>query len=220
MAGPLRLRDMTPSRAREVLTAMPRLLLPAGTLEARGRHLPLGCDTVILEALADDLSARTGIPRTPSLPFGAGAGSTDRAPGAASLTRKTLHRLLNELIAAWEDVAAVRDVTVLTVHATDSHLEALSTIRTAARVRVIDVFALPALDALRAVESGPWHGGEVDTSLLLHLAPELVDRSRLPHTVAASAVRGAAFYQAILTAVEEHLGVVTSGNAPDEATIK
>ncbi|MGH7559419.1 MAG: creatininase family protein [Gemmatimonadales bacterium] len=208
MPDPLRLKDMTPARAREVLTAMPRLLIPAGTLEPRGPHLPLGVDTVILEALTDDLSARTGIARTPPFPYGArGRGDEPTTPGAAALTRKTLHRMLNELIAMWEEVAAVRDITILTAHAVDPHLEALSTIRTACRVRVIDIFGLRDLDPLRSTRTGPWHGGEVDTSMLLHVAPELVDRSRIPHTANASAARGQLFYDAILRGLEERLAL-------------
>jgi hypothetical protein len=37
MPDPLRLSEMTPGQAREVLAQVPRLLLAAGTLEAAGR---------------------------------------------------------------------------------------------------------------------------------------------------------------------------------------
>jgi creatinine amidohydrolase len=199
MARPLRLKEMTPARAAAVLAAMPRLLIPAGTLEARGPHLPLGCDTVILERLADDLSARTGVPRTPALEYGVHATADDPGPGTAALTRKTLHRAVNELIAVWEEVAGVRDSLILTAHAADQHLEALSTIRTGGRVRVVDILALECLTPLRESRAGPWHGGEVDTSLMLHLAPDLVDQTRVPKGLDASAEKGARFYEAILS---------------------
>ena len=197
MTGPLRLKEMTPARARETLTVTPRLLVPAGTLEARGAHLPLGCDTVILERLADDLSAQTGIPRTPALEYGVHATPDHLGPGAAALTRKTLHRVLNELIAVWEEVAGVRDTVILTAHAADQHLEALSTIRTVGRVRVIDILALDAILPFRESRSGPWHGGEVDTSLLLFIAPGLVDQSKVPPTLPATAEKGRLMYEAI-----------------------
>lgn len=197
MPGPLRLKEMTPDRALEVLRATPRLLVPAGTLEARGPHLPLGCDTVILERLADDLSARTGIARTPALEYGVHAVPERLGAGTAALTRKTLHRALNELIAVWEEVAGVRDSLILTAHAADPHLEALSTIRTIGRVRVVDILALEPVAALRQSRSGPWHGGEVDTSLMLHVAPSLVDTARIPPTLLASAEKGRRMYEAI-----------------------
>jgi creatinine amidohydrolase len=205
MARPLRLKEMTPARAAEVLAATPRLLVPAGTLEARGAHLPLGCDTFILERLADDLSAATGIACAPALEFGVHATADDPAPGTAALTRKTLHRAVNELIAVWEEVAGVRDTLILTAHAADYHLEALSTIRTIGRVRVADIFALESLAPLRESPAGPWHGGEIDTSLMLHLAPDLVDRGAIPAGLPASAEKGARFYGAILLALTRRL---------------
>ena len=72
MGHPLRLECLQPGAAREHLLRTGRLILPAGTLELRGAHLPLGSDTIILNRLADDLSARTGIPRAPAIPFGSG----------------------------------------------------------------------------------------------------------------------------------------------------
>lgn len=197
MTGPLRLKEMTPARARETLTATPRLLVPAGTLETRGAHLPLGCDTVILERLADDLSAQTGIPRTPALEYGVHATPDNLGPGAAALTRKTLHRALNELIAVWEEVAGVRDTMILTAHAADQHLEALSTVRTIGRVRVVDILSLDGILAFRESKRGPWHGGEVDTSLMLFIAPGLVDLAKVPPTLPASAEKGRLMYEAI-----------------------
>jgi len=205
MTRPLRLKEMSPERAARLLAATPRLLLPAGTLENRGPHLPLGCDTVILERLADDLSIRTGIVRAPALEYGVHAVPDDMSFGTAALTRKTLHRAVNELIAIWEEKAGVRDTLILTAHAADQHLEALSTIRTCGRVRVADILSLSVLAPLRESHRGPWHGGEVDTSLMLHLAPELVDLPHLPAQLPASSEKGARFYEAILATLEKEL---------------
>lgn len=205
MARPLRLKEMTPAEAARVLSACGRLLVPAGTLEARGPHLPLGCDTVILERLADDLSAATRIPRAPAIEYGVHATRDNPAVGTAALTRKTLHRAVNELIALWEEVGGVRDTLILTAHAADQHLEALSTIRTNGRVRVTDILSLDSLPPLLEARFGPWHGGEVDTSLMLHLAPNLVDVQRMAPTLLASKEKGARFYQAILSTLTDRL---------------
>jgi len=85
-----------------------------------------------------------------------------------------MHRVMNELIESWEEGAGVREFVILTAQASDAHLEALSTIRTDdARVQVIDVFSLD-FGPLLERPGAPIQGGELDTSLLLHLAPELV----------------------------------------------
>ena len=46
-------------------------------------------------------------------------------------------------------------------------------ITTQARVRVVDIFGVDVSDLLEG-QREPMHGDEVDTSLMLYLAPELV----------------------------------------------
>ena len=163
---------MTPTAIGELLARRPTLIVPVGTTEQHGPHLPLGCDTIVVERLADDLSAAFTVLRAPTVEFGVHTVSRP-LPGGASLRHRTLHRVMNELIESWEDGAGVREFVILTAQSSEAHLEALSTIRTeAATVQVVDVFGLdfgPLLDQ----PAGPIHGGELDTSLLLYLAPEL-----------------------------------------------
>ena len=67
---PWRLKEMTPGAVRERLLERPTLIVPVGTTEQHGPHLPLGCDTIIVERLADDLSAAFGILRAPTVEYG------------------------------------------------------------------------------------------------------------------------------------------------------
>jgi creatinine amidohydrolase len=170
---PWRIKEMTPGAVRDRLLERPGLVVPVGTTEQHGPHLPLGCDTLIVERLADDLSAEFGMLRAPTLEFGVHAPSK-AFPGGASLRRRTLHRVMNELIESWEEGAGVREFLILTAQASEAHLEALSTIRTdSAGVQVFDVFSLE-FGPLLEQPGAPIQGGELDTSLLLHLAPTLV----------------------------------------------
>jgi creatinine amidohydrolase len=80
---------------------------------------------------------------------------------------------MNELIESWEAGAGVREFLILTAQSNEAHLEALSTIRTdAATVQVVDVFRLDFGPLLE--RPAPIQGGELDTSLMLYLAPHLV----------------------------------------------
>jgi creatinine amidohydrolase len=164
---------MTPVAIGELLLKRRALIVPVGTTEQHGPHLPLGCDTLIVERLSDDLSAAFTVLRAPTVEFGVHAISRP-FPGGAALRHRTLHRVMNELIESWEEGAGVREFMILTAQASEAHLEALSTIRTEeATVQVVDVFGLdfgPLLDHPGA----PIHGGELDTSLLLYLAPDVV----------------------------------------------
>jgi creatinine amidohydrolase len=160
---------LTPGEVAQQLERDARLLVAVGTTEQHGPHLPLGCDTIIVDRLADDLSAEFQVLRAPTLEFGVNARTVRSYPGSAGVRRKTLHRMLNDLVGAWE-AGGVRQFIILTAHGQDPHQEALSTLRTRhASVRTVDIFA---------GEDLPVHGGEIDTSLLLHIDPELVDMSR------------------------------------------
>ena len=170
---PWRIKEMTPGAVRDRLLERPTLVVPVGTTEHHGPHLPLGCDTIIVERLADDLSSMLQVPRTPTVEYGVHTESRP-FPGGAALRRRTLHRVMNELIESWEDGAGVREFLVLTAQASDAHLEALSTIRTnAATVQVIDIFSLD-FGSLLERPGAPIQGGELDTSLMLYLSPDLV----------------------------------------------
>ncbi|HET7240020.1 MAG TPA: creatininase family protein, partial [Gemmatimonadales bacterium] len=139
--GPWRIKEMTPGAIRERLLERPTLIVPVGTTEQHGPHLPLGCDTIVVERLADDLSSAFGTLRAPTIEYGVHAQAA--FPGGAVLRRRTLHRVMNELIESWEEGAGVREFVILTAQASEAHLEALSTIRTdSATVQVIDIFSL------------------------------------------------------------------------------
>jgi creatinine amidohydrolase len=164
---------MRPDEIAAALEADARLIVPVGTCEQHGPHLPLGCDTIIVERLADDLSAEFGVLRAPTVEYGVNVLTERTFSGNASLRRKTLHRALNDLLDTWE-AAGMREFILLTAHEHDPHLEALATVVTSgARVRAVDVFAMDLRDLLEG-QTEPMHGDEVDTSLILYLAPELV----------------------------------------------
>ncbi|HEY3011737.1 MAG TPA: creatininase family protein [Gemmatimonadales bacterium] len=169
---PWRLKEMTPGSVGERLLERPTLIVPVGTTEQHGPHLPLGCDTIIVERLVDDLSEAFGIPRTPTVEYGVHA-ATRPFPGGATLRRRTLHRVMNELIESWEEGAGVREFFIITAQSSEGHLEALSAIRTdEATVQVVDIFSIDFGTLLE--RPAPIQGGELDTSLLLFLAPHLV----------------------------------------------
>lgn len=171
--GPRRLKEMLPDQIAATLARDPRLILPVGSVEQHGPHLPPGCDTIIAERLADDLSAAFGVLLAPTVEYGVNVESERGLPGNAGVRRKTLHRLLNDLLDQWECIG-VEEFILLTAHGHDPHQEALATVITArARVRVVDLLAVPMADLMEGQQE-PMHGDEVDTSLMLYLAPHLV----------------------------------------------
>jgi len=99
----------------------------------------------------------------------------------------------------------VREFVILTAQASEAHLEALSTIRTdEATVQVMDVFSLD-FGPLLERPGAPIQGGELDTSLLLHIAPHLVHVELARGPLPASAHKGERLYRFILDRVSRCL---------------
>ena len=172
-SAPRRLKEMNPAEVAALLAEDPRLIVPVGSCEPHGPHLPVGAPTLIVERLADDLSADFGVLRAPAIEFGVSRGAPAPEPGDCSVQRKTLHRLLNDLLAGWE-TAGISEFILLSANDHIHHQEALLTVVTrTARVRVADIWSVPIADLLSADTTG-LPGGEAETSLLLHLAPGLV----------------------------------------------
>lgn len=164
-----------------------RLLVPVGTCEQFGPHLPLGAATLVAEALAADLARQFAVLRAPTLQYGVNFPSERPYPGTAPLREKTLHRVLNELLAAWED-EGFEEFILITASDYAPHVDALASVSVDhARVRVIAALQAD-LSEFRNGTSGPEHGGEVLTSLLLHLCPERVNMERA-HAFAAPHAR-------------------------------
>lgn len=169
---------LTWPEAGRVLAKDSRLLVAVGALEQHGPHLPLGTNTFLAEAVARRVSNELAILRAPTFSYGVTAGGRARFPGTTTLRRKTLHRAINELLASWED-HGVSEIVVITAHRWEPHLDALLMALTSRSLTtVVDLYAIEVADLLDAPAELE-HAGELETSLLLHLAPERVRRDQM-----------------------------------------
>ncbi|MEQ9399812.1 MAG: creatininase family protein [Longimicrobiales bacterium] len=176
------LDELTWPEIRSHLDGAPRLMMAVGALEQHGPHLPLGANVLVAHRVVEEVSQRLGILRAPTFSYGVTASRGPRA-GSAGLRRKTLHRAVNELVAQWED-QGVEEFILVTAHRYEPHLEALlMVLSTESRTTVYDLFQIDVADLL---EGDPEleHAGEMETSLLLHLAPDRVRASKMEDYVA------------------------------------
>jgi N-acetylmuramoyl-L-alanine amidase len=155
----------------------PRLIIPVGALEQHGPHLPLGANVLLARKVAVDLSIEFRVLRAPTMHYGVNVAGDRAYAGTAWLQQKTLHRAVNELLATWE-AHGFAEFILVTAHRHEPHLDALATLVTdRARVRVVSIWDVPIGDLLEA-QPGPLHGCEAETSVMLHLYPELVHMER------------------------------------------
>jgi creatinine amidohydrolase len=162
-------------------------LVPLGSTEQHGPHLPFATDTRVADALAERLCRRLpGAVRLPALPFGC-ASEHLAFPGTVSLREETLAAVLEDAVASL-DRHGFEAIFVFSAHG--GNAEALRRVegrlaRAARRARVV-VFAdagavaatLHGAAARLGVDASAagHHAGEVETSILLALAPADVRR--------------------------------------------
>lgn len=150
------------------------LLVPLGATEQHGPHLPLATDTLIAEAWAAGVAAR--IDRAvvaPPLPYGS-SGEHQGFVGTLSIGGPALHQVIIEL--ARSAASSFDRIAFLSGHAGND-----GTLRQA-----VDQLRHEGHDAIHLVPTWPngrfgpidAHAGRVETSLLLHLRPDLVQLDR------------------------------------------
>lgn len=141
------------------------LLVPLGSTEQHGPHLPLDTDTRIAVAVAERVAARrSGVVVSPALPFGA-SGEHAGFPGTLSIGTEALHHVLIELVRS----AAETFGTVVFVN---GHGGNHAGVTSAVEQLVHEGHSASAW--WPRVPGGDAHAGHTETSLLLAIAPEVV----------------------------------------------
>lgn len=177
---PLRLGELTTDACAALLRAPhPTVLLPVGSTEPHGPHLPLATDAILSEevcARAAKALRAVGVTAVaaPSLPYGVTRYARDFA-GATSLSPDTTSRVIEELLGAWRAMGFAC-ACVVNNHLEPEHVEALA--RGVARVPGA-VFANQLTrrwgrTLSQEFKRGDCHAGCYETSLVLAARPELV----------------------------------------------
>jgi creatinine amidohydrolase len=200
----IRLAELTWPEARRVARDRRSLvLLPLGAVEQHGPHLPLAVDWLGAEELARRVAPplrRAGWRPilAPSLPYGVSA-LAERWSGTVSLSVTTTARLIVEVVRALA-AHGFRRFVLTNYQADPGHLRAIAAARRTLGQRgdlqvLVAGFAPPGGGVggmtgphVRALMRSPrpdheWHSGELETALMLAIAPRLVRRAltrRLP----------------------------------------
>ncbi|WP_061960480.1 creatininase family protein [Demequina flava] len=155
-------------------------IIPIGAIEQHGPHLPMNVDTEIDAALTDCVSAITGIPVVPPVSIGV-SGSHGDFPGTLTLRPETLIAVMHDLTDSLY-ASGVRQFIFISGHiwnngALDVSIEKLRTRYDDVRARSIGYVTMypgPEVDGRVQFGRGLMHANFFETSVMLHLRPDLV----------------------------------------------
>ena len=140
------------------------LVVPLGSTEQHGPHLPLGTDSDVAVALADRLAAaRADVVVAPVLPYGS-AGEHAAFPGTLSIGAAALELVVVEVV---RSASAFAGVVLVSGHGGNAA-------PLAAAVATLEADGRSVLAWSPRVPGGDAHAGRTETSLLLALAPDRV----------------------------------------------
>jgi creatinine amidohydrolase len=158
-------------------------VLPVGATEQHGPHLGTGTDTVLAEAAVRAAISETGDLALPGLAYGCSLGHTDRWPGTLSLSAATLTAMVMD-IGSWVHASGLRKLVMVNSHATNgppcqSALLELRHRHPDLRLRFVSLFDVTsqAREGYMTDAEDP-HANVAETSMLLHVAPGIVDMGR------------------------------------------
>ena len=154
-------------------------VLPVGATEAHGLHLPYGTDTIMVDRLArlacEEAWARGGKALAlPAMPFGINE-NTLGFKWTMSLRPSTLFQVVTDLVSSVE-AHGIPKMVVLNGHGGNEFQPLLRELFRQTKVKVVLVnwYMADRQAAQDAFERPGEHADEMETSMLLHMRPELV----------------------------------------------
>jgi len=156
-------------------------LLPWGATEAHNRHLPYGTDSIQAGAVAADaarIAAEAGarVVVLPAVPFGVNTGQLD-IPLCLNLMPSTQALMLRDIVRSVER-AGVSKLVVLNGHGGNDFRQMIRELQPETGVLLCTVNWYAVVDPRPFFDVPGDHAGELETSVMLHLRPALVQLER------------------------------------------
>ena len=166
------------------LKTIPAAILPIGATEQHGPHMGCGMDAVLADKLCKAVSEKTKVMMLPTMPYGCSIGHSQRWPGTIALQPKTLIDLIKEM-GDWAYYSGVRKLFIVNTHVTNAAplrcaLEMLRAEHDDLMVTVLNSAKISErVSTFHFSDGDDWHANDAETSLMLSVAPEMVDLTRL-----------------------------------------
>lgn len=179
------LSDMTWTEAEVRMKEARAVILPLGSTEQHGPHMSVATDNIIGQYVAERLGERTDCVVMPILAYGQVWSAKD-FPATISLSRKTFITIVKEIVVSLEK-KEVKNVILFS-----GHWGNVAPAKEAARELMDEfgyrnVYHMSYSDLKKhgdgIMETPLWngktfHAAEIETSILLHIAPQYVDMTK------------------------------------------
>lgn len=176
----MQLKDITMAEFKRRLKKTKTLIVPYGTIEAHGEHLPLNTDTLIIEEVLKMAGGRLNAFIAPAISYGV-CTSTGLHPGTIGITAETLRRLTLDIVRdAYKK--GLRNFMLVSGHGGGIHVSAMKEAAEGlidelkgARIAAFSIYDVMGAQLRELAETlNDSHAGEMETSAVMYLAPELV----------------------------------------------
>ncbi|WGM88610.1 MAG: creatininase family protein [Candidatus Bathyarchaeum tardum] len=159
------------------------VIIPCGSIEEHGNHLPLNTDSLQAEYIAVEVAKKTGSLLAPPLRYGL-CNSTRNFPGTVTISFDSLRSIMTDIL---DDFVrnGFKRLLVLTGHAGSSHMTAIKlaakvvvnkhmTGKNRPRIMVCSDydFAFDLKD--KSIDDRDSHAGTIETSRVMAIRPDLV----------------------------------------------
>ncbi|MEW6214896.1 MAG: creatininase family protein [Nitrospirota bacterium] len=174
------LENITMNEFKKYLRQTKTIVFPFGTVEEHGSHLPLNTDSLIIQKVLRLVAKRKKFFLAPIVYYGV-CTTTKGHPGTISITPETLRRLSFDLVVeAYKK--GLRNFLLISGHGGSLHMSALKETAEVLieRLKDIKIAVFSPYDLLwkelSEVAETPddSYAGELETSMMLYLSPELV----------------------------------------------
>ncbi|HEX2166956.1 MAG TPA: creatininase family protein [Longimicrobiales bacterium] len=152
-------------------------VLPWGSTEAHNFHLPYGTDTLEAGSVAAE-AARIAVDRgarvmvLPAIPFGVQTGQLD-IPFCINMNPRTQTALLADIVASLEP-HGIGSLVVLNGHGGNDVKTLMRELQPLTQMLLCTLNWWTCVDAAQFFDEPGDHAGELETSVVMHLAPHLV----------------------------------------------
>ncbi|GGJ88290.1 creatinine amidohydrolase [Pilimelia anulata] len=172
----------TATSADEAQRASDVAVLPIGSFEQHGEHLPLATDTIIASSIANAVAAAYGLFLLPPITISC-SHEHSAWPGTLSISHRTLSAMINDIADSLRR-SGVHRLALVNGHGGNYVLSNIVQEANIARPAMTlfptrdDWHAARAAAGLASTSHDDMHGGELEVSILRHVIPKLA-----PHSV-------------------------------------